>query len=83
MDCNILHNYRPVSNLTFLSKVIERAVAFHLNKCVINNNLNESLQSAYKSGHSTETAWVRVKIYIMMSIDQSKPVLFVLFSGLI
>jgi len=32
MYCNILNNYRPVSNLTFLSKVIEKAVAFHLNK---------------------------------------------------
>ena len=42
MDCNILNNYRPVSNLTFLSKVIEKAVAFHLNKYLINNNLNES-----------------------------------------
>ena len=78
LDCNILNNYRPVSNLTFLSKVIEKAVAFHLNKYLINNNLNESLQSAYKSGHSTETALVRVKNDIMMSIDQGKPVILVL-----
>ena len=71
MDCNILNNYRPVSKLTFLSKVIEKAVVFHLNKYLINNNLNESLQSAYKSGHSTEAALVREKKYIMMSIDQA------------
>ena len=71
MDCNILNNYRPVSNLTFLYKVIEKAVAFHLNKYyLINNNLNESLQSAYKSGHSTKTALVRVKDYSMMPVDQ-------------
>ena len=69
MDCNILNN------LTFLSKVIEKAVAFHLNKYLINNILNESLQSAYKSRHSTETALVRVKNDIMMSIDQDKPVI--------
>ena len=67
-----------VSNLTSLSKVIERAVVFHLYKYLNNNNLNESLQSAYKSGHSTETALVRVKNDIMMSIDQGKPVLTVL-----
>ena len=78
MDCNILNNYRPVSNLTFLSKVIEKAVAFHLNKYLIINNLNESLQSAYKNGHSTETALVRVKNDIMMSIDQGKPIILVL-----
>ena len=71
MDSNILNNYRPISNLTFLSKVIERAVVFHLNKYLINNNLNESLQSAYKSGHSTETALVRLKNNIIMSIDVS------------
>ena len=67
MDCNILNNYRPVYNLTF----------FHLNKYSINNNLNESLQSDYKSGHSTETPLVRVK-NDMMSIDQGKPVIRVL-----
>ena len=78
MDCNSLNKYRPVSNLTILFKVIEREIAFHLNKYLINNNLNESLQSAYKSGHSTETALVRVKNDNMMSIDQGKPVILVL-----
>ena len=78
MDCNILNNCRPVSNLTFLSKVIEKAVVFHLNKYLINNNLNESLQSAYKSRHSTEITLVRVKNDIMMSTDQGKPVILVL-----
>jgi len=78
LNCNILNNYRPVSNLTFLSKVIERAVSFHLNKYLINKNLNESLQSAYKSGPSTETSLVRVKNDIMMAIVQGKPVIFVL-----
>jgi len=53
------------------SKVIERAVAFHLNKYLIRNNLNESLKSAYKSGHSTETALVWVIFFIIMSIDQA------------
>ena len=53
MDCNILNNYRLVLRHFYL--VIE--VAFHLNTYLINNSLNESLQSAYKSGHSTETAY--------------------------
>ena len=62
----MLNNYILVSNFTYLSTIIEKAVAFHLNKYLINNNLNESIQSAYKSGHSTETALVRVKNDIMM-----------------
>jgi len=51
------------------------AVVFPLNKYLINNNFNESLQSARKSGHNFEISLVRVK---MMSIDQSKPELLVL-----
>ena len=47
MDCNILSNYRPVLNFTFVSNVIQRAVALHLNKCLINNSLNESLKSKH------------------------------------
>jgi len=78
LHCNILNNYRPVSTLTFLSEITERAVAFHLNKYVFINNINESLEPAYKSGHSSEIALVRVKNDIMMSIDQGKPIILVL-----
>ena len=56
MKYDILTNYRKgVLNLTFVSEVIIRAVAFHLNIYLINKNLNESLYSAYKSDHNTET----------------------------
>ena len=78
IDCNILNNYRSVSNLTFLSTIIEKAVAFHLNKYCINTNRNETLQSAYKSGHNTETTLARVKDDIMMSIYQGKAAILVL-----
>ena len=40
MDCNILNNYIPVLYLTFLAKVIEKAVAFYINNYLMNNNLN-------------------------------------------
>ena len=39
IDCNILNNYRPVSDITLLSIIIERAVAFILNKYLFNTNL--------------------------------------------
>ena len=64
MDCNIQSHDRSVSNLTFLSKVIKREIAFNLNTYLIINNINESLQSAYKSGHSIETALIRVKMIL-------------------
>ena len=78
LDCNILLNYRPVSNLSFLSKIIELAVVSQLSKYLLVNNLNETLQSAFKCGHSTETVLLRLKNDIMMSIDQSKAVVLVL-----
>jgi hypothetical protein len=56
--------------LTFLSELTERAVAIQLKKYLLNNNLNELHQSAYKCD--------RVKNDIMMSTDQHKAVVLVL-----
>ncbi len=53
-------NYRPVSNLAFLSKLIERVVALHLVDHLFNNGLMDKFQSAYREGHNTETALLRV-----------------------
>ena len=78
LDCNALKNFRPVSNLSLLSKLTERAVATQLKKYLSEHCLNESLQSAYKSCHSTETALLRVKNDIMTSIDNKKAVVLVL-----
>ena len=66
LDCNILSNYRPVSNWSFLSKIIERIVASQLSKYFLVNNLNEIQPSAFKCGQSTETALLRVKNDILI-----------------
>ena len=71
-------NYRPVSNLSFISKLIEKAVSSQLKTYLDTNNLNEPFQSAYRKGHSTETALLRVKNDIMMAVDQKKAVILVL-----
>ena len=78
LDNNNLKNYRPVSNLSFMSKLIERAVAVRVNEYVTENNLAEPFQSAYKSGHSTETALLRVKDDIMLALDNKQAVILVL-----
>jgi len=44
--CILVNNYISVSTRTFLSEDIERIVDFHLNKYLINNKFNESVQSA-------------------------------------
>jgi hypothetical protein len=78
LDQNVLGNYRPVSNLPFLSKVLERVVAKQLNDHLVRNNLLEPFQSAYRELHSTETALLRVQNDVLCSMDERKCVLLVL-----
>ena len=47
LDHKQFSNYRPISNLTFISKAIERSVANQLITYINKNNLNETFQSAY------------------------------------
>ncbi len=53
-----LTNYRPISNLPFLAKVLERVVMAQLHSHLSLNKLLEPFQSGFRSGHSTETALV-------------------------
>ena len=78
LDKNVYSNYRPVSNIAFLSKVIERVVAQRLNSHMDLNNMHETMQSAYKKHHNTETALLYIHNDILNSIDQNKVVLLVL-----
>ena len=64
----MLKNYRPVSNLSFLSKVLERVVAARLTNYMTINQLHEPMQSAYRACHSTETALVRVQNDILRTL---------------
>ena len=54
-------NYRPVSNLEFMGKTIEHTVTSQLTQHISENSLLEPMQSAYRSGHSTETALLKGK----------------------
>ena len=54
------NNYRPISVLPILSKIIEKHVAHSLLKYLQENNLLYELKSAFRSGHSTETALIRI-----------------------
>ena len=74
LDRNLLKNYRPVSNLSFISKLIEKAVANQLNSYINNEGLSNLNQSAYKRLHSTETALLKVQNDIAASMDSGKAV---------
>ena len=62
-------NYRPISNLSVLSKLLERLVAGQLVDYLSSHNLLPENQSAYRANHSTETAIAKVLSDILMAID--------------
>ena len=78
LDFEIFSNFRPLSNLKFLSKVIEKVAAMRLTDYLCDNDLKESLQYAYKKHHSCETAPLRVQNDILKSIDNKQCVVLLL-----
>ena len=52
----VFKNYRPVSNLSFISKVTERAAFLQIDNHMKKHDLYPSLQSAYRKNNSRETA---------------------------
>ncbi|KAL5260539.1 hypothetical protein ACHWQZ_G010621, partial [Mnemiopsis leidyi] len=70
LDPNELKNFRPVSNLTFLGKLIERVVLKRLNDHLSKNNLHCPEQSAYKKNFSTETLLVRIWNDLLVASDE-------------
>ena len=67
-----------MSGLCFLSKLVERVVAKQLTSHINNNKLDNPYQSAYKPGHSTETALLSIKNEVHLSLARSEPTALVL-----
>ncbi len=78
LDWNGLQNYRPVSNISFIGKVIEKAAICQVNEHLEANNLEEVAQSAYKCKHSTETALLVVNDHISRALDDNHAVFLVM-----
>ena len=78
LNPEVLKNYRPVSNLTFVSKLIEKTVSSQLISHLENNDLLETFQSSYKPRHSTESALLRVSNDILRAIDDKQCVFLTL-----
>ena len=70
LDREMLKNYRPVANLSFLSKVIEKVISIRILGHILDNNIVDSFQSAYRAGHSCETALLRVYNDIVTTVGK-------------
>lgn len=77
-DKDCLKNYRPVSNLPVISKLLEKVVLNQLNCYLDVNNLHCSVQSGYRPHHSCETLLVRMSDDIIKEIQADNIVIVVL-----
>ena len=78
LDVDVLKNYRPISNLTYISKILEKVVHIQLNKYLLSNNMFCNLQSGYRKYHSCETAVTRIHNDVLMMIDKKENVVLLL-----
>ena len=69
---NELKNYRPVSYLSFITKILEKVLSDRLQAHIKNNHLSNPLQSAYMKHHSTESALLKVHNDIINSMDKDE-----------
>ena len=78
LDPEILSNYRPITNIAYISKLIERVVLIQLNNHMSSNNLHVINQSGYKAHHSCETLLIKLVNDILLSLDSKHCVVLLL-----
>ena len=76
--CSGFENLRPISNLSYVSKITERTVFNQTNDFLSIHRLYPQGQSAYRKFHSTETALLRVTNDIMMNMNRQHVTLLVM-----
>ncbi len=78
LNPTLLGNYRPVSLLPFIAKTLERVVFNQVTPFLTQNNLLDSNQSGFRSGHSTETVLLSVVEDLRLARTASKSSLRIL-----
>ena len=77
-DRNSLPNYRPISNTTFLAKVLEKSALQQMNIHIEKHKLHSTHQSGYRKYHSCETAMLKIVNDIMNMMQNKDCVVLIL-----
>ncbi|XP_061469317.1 uncharacterized protein LOC133378496 isoform X1 [Rhineura floridana] len=78
LNPSCLNNFHPVSNLPFLSKIIERVVASQLQSFLELTDYYDSFQSGFRPGNGTETVLVALVDDLRKELDRGRMSLLVL-----
>ena len=70
LDHNDLNNYRPVSILCLIANILEKLVLSQVSFNLNSYNLYNTCQSAYRPGHSSETALLKVSGDLFRSLNK-------------
>ena len=78
LEWNSHSSYRPVSNLPYVSKLLEKVVHARIENHLTENNLNDPDQTAYSKYNSTETALLSIQNDILDNMDNQKATILVM-----
>lgn len=78
LDPTVHNNYRPISKLCFISKVLEKVALLQFGSYLDTFNILDPFQSGFRALHSTESALLKVSNDILLSIDSGSSAILIL-----